>query len=64
MSGKRKSTQDISQTKKRVVLTHAQKRQLCLDAQKTPRPTQEELATLYKIKQNTVSDILKKKKSG
>jgi hypothetical protein len=26
-----------------------------------PRPTQEELATLYKIKQNTVSDIFKKK---
>ena len=58
---KRKSTQDTSQTKKRVVLTHAQKRQLCLDYQKMPRPTQEELATLYKIKQNTVSDILKKK---
>jgi hypothetical protein len=58
---KRKPTQDAFQTKKRVVLTHAQKRQLCLDYQKTPRPTQEELATLYKIKQNTVSDILKKK---
>ena len=58
---KRKSTQDTSQTKKRVVLTHAQKRQLCLDYQKKPRPTQEELVTLYKIKQNTVSDILKKK---
>ena len=25
------------------------------------RPTQEELVTLYKIKQNTISDILKKK---
>jgi len=58
---KRKSTQDTFQTKKRVVLTHSQKRQLCLDYQKTPRPTQEDLATLYKIKQNTVSDILKKK---
>jgi hypothetical protein len=58
---KRKSNQDTSQTKKRVVLTHAQKRQLCLDYQNTPRPTQGELATLYKIKQNTVSDILKKK---
>src|SRR6266496_2091395 len=58
---KRKPTQDAFQTKKRVVLTHAQKRQLCLDSQKTPHPTQEELATLYKIKQNTVSDILKKK---
>ena len=58
---KRKSTQDTSQTKKRVVLTHTQKRQLCLDYQKTPRPTQEKLATLYKIKQNTVSDILKNK---
>ena len=32
-----------------------------MDSQKTPRPTQEELVTLYKIKQNTVSDILKKK---
>ena len=32
-----------------------------MDSQKTPRLTQEELVTLYKIKQNTVSDILKKK---
>jgi hypothetical protein len=58
---KRKAAQDSSQQRKRVVLTHAQKRQLCLDYQKTPRPTQEELATIYKVKQNTVSDILKKK---
>ncbi|PKY33854.1 hypothetical protein RhiirB3_453112, partial [Rhizophagus irregularis] len=58
---KRKLTQNASQTKKRVVLTHAQKRQLCLDYQNTPRLIQEELATLYNIKQNTVSDILKKK---
>src|SRR6266511_289931 len=58
---KRKSTQDTSQIKKRVVLTFAQKQQLCLDSQKTPRLTQEELATLYNIKQNTVSDILKQK---
>jgi Tc5 transposase-like DNA-binding protein/CENP-B-like protein len=58
---KRKSTQDTSQIKKRVVLTFAQKRQLCLDSQKTPRLTQEELATLYNIKQNTVSDILRQK---
>ena len=58
---KRKSVQDTSKPNKRVVLTHAQKRQLCLDFQKIPRPTQEELAALYKIKQNTVSDILKKK---
>jgi hypothetical protein len=61
LQGKRKSVQDSTQLKKRVVLTHAQKRQLCLDSQKTPRPTQEELAVIYKIKQNTVSDILKKK---
>ncbi|PKY44655.1 hypothetical protein RhiirA4_419222 [Rhizophagus irregularis] len=59
--GKRKATQDSSQQRKRVVLTHAQKHQLCLDYQKTPRPTQEELAAIYKCKQNTVSDILKKK---
>jgi len=58
---KRKSTQDTSQIKKRVVLTHAQKRQLCLDHQKTPQPTQDELGALYDIRQNTVSDILKKK---
>ena len=58
---KRKLTQDTFQIKKRVVLTHAQKRQLCLDSQKSPQPTQGELATLYNIKQNTVSDILKKK---
>ena len=62
LQGKRKIAQDSSQPKKRVVLTHAQKRQLCSDSQKTPQPTQEELATLYKIKQNTVSNILKKKK--
>ena len=58
---KRKITHDLSQPKKRVVLTHAQKRQLCLDSQKIPRLTQQELATIYKIKQNTVSDILKNK---
>ncbi|GES96528.1 tigger transposable element-derived protein 6-like [Rhizophagus clarus] len=59
--GKRKSTKESSQPNKRVVLTHAQKHQLCLDSQKTPRLTQTELANLYNIKQNTVSDILKKK---
>src|SRR6266498_5918948 len=58
---KRKSTQDTSQIKKRVVLIFAQKQQLCLDSQKIPRLTQEELAILYNIKQNTVSDILKQK---
>lgn len=58
---RRKDVQDFSQTKKRVVLTHAQKHQLCLDYKQIPRPTQEELAVIYKIKQNTVSDILKKK---
>ncbi|GBC32944.2 CENP-B homolog protein 2-like [Rhizophagus irregularis DAOM 181602=DAOM 197198] len=47
---KRKSVQDTFQPNKRVVLTYAQKRQLCLDSQKTPRPTQEELAVLYKAK--------------
>ncbi|CAB4422555.1 unnamed protein product [Rhizophagus irregularis] len=59
--GKRKTAPDSSQPKKRVVLTHVQKRQLCLDFEKTPRPTQGELAVIYKIKQNTVSDILKKR---
>ncbi|CAB4473441.1 unnamed protein product [Rhizophagus irregularis] len=59
--GKRKSTKESSQPNKRVVLTHAQKHQLCLDSQKTPRLTQTELANLYNIKQNTVSDIFKKK---
>jgi hypothetical protein len=58
---KRKTAPDSSQPKKRVVLTHVQKRQLCLDFEKTPRPTQKELAVIYKIKQNTVSDILKKR---
>ena len=32
-----------------------------MDFEKTPRPTQGELDAIYKIKQNTVSDILKKK---
>ena len=59
--GKRKSTKESSQPNKRVVLTHTQKHQLCLDSQKTPRLTQTELANLYNIKQNTVSDILKKR---
>ncbi|PKC52110.1 hypothetical protein RhiirA1_482245, partial [Rhizophagus irregularis] len=45
---KRKITHDSLQPKKRVVLTHAQKRQLCLDSQKTPRLTQQELAAIYK----------------
>ncbi len=58
---KRKSTKDTSQIKKWVVLTFAQKQQLCLDSQKTLQLTQEELVTLYNIKQNTVSDILKQK---
>ncbi|CAB4440363.1 unnamed protein product [Rhizophagus irregularis] len=43
-----------SKPNKRVIFNTCQ---LCLDSQKTPRPTQEELAALYKIKQNTVSDI-------
>ena len=59
--GKRKSIKESSQPNKRVVLIHAQKHQLCLDSQKTPRLTQTELATLYNIKQNTVSDILRNK---
>ena len=59
--GKRKSIKESSQPNKRVVLTHAQKHQLCLDSQKTPRLTQTELATLYNIKQNAVSDILRNK---
>ena len=58
---KRKSTQDTSQTKKRVVLTHAQKRQLCLDYQKCHDLFKKNLS-LYKIKQNTISNILKKRK--
>ena len=62
--GKRKIAQDSSQPKKRVVLTHTQNHQLCLDSQRTLRLTQEEFAAIYKIKQNTVSDILKKKISG
>ncbi|RGB32335.1 hypothetical protein C1646_762987 [Rhizophagus diaphanus] len=51
--GKRKSIKESFQPNKRVVLTHAQKHQLCLDSQKTPRLTQTELANLYNIKQNT-----------
>ena len=58
---KKKDVQDSSQPKKRVVLTHVQKCQLCLDYKQTPRPTQKEFAIIYKIKQNTVSNILKKK---
>ncbi|GES85996.1 tigger transposable element-derived protein 6-like [Rhizophagus clarus] len=48
---KRKITHDSLQPKKRVVLTHVQKRQLCLDSQKTPRLTQQELAAIYQIKE-------------
>ena len=59
--GKRKSIKESSQPNKRVVLTHSQKHQLCLDSQKMPRLTQTELATLYNIKQNTVSNILRNK---
>lgn len=59
--GKRKVAQDFSKPIKKVVLSYAQKHQLCLDAQQTPRLTQVELAAKYNVKQNTVSDILKKK---
>ncbi|CAB4413281.1 unnamed protein product [Rhizophagus irregularis] len=61
MSEKRKAVQTLSQPRKRVTLTKAQKYQLCLDYQKKPRLTQEQLAIQYGIKQNTVSDILKNK---
>ncbi|UZO18636.1 uncharacterized protein OCT59_009948 [Rhizophagus irregularis] len=61
MSEKRKAVQTLSQSQKRVTLTKAQKYQLCLDYQKKPRLTQEQLAIQYGIKQNTVSDILKNK---
>ncbi|CAB4459808.1 unnamed protein product [Rhizophagus irregularis] len=61
MSEKRKAVQTLSQPRKRATLTKAQKYQLCLDYQKKPRLTQEQLAIQYGIKQNTVSDILKNK---
>ena len=61
MSDKRKMTQQPFQPRKRVTLTKAQKHQLCLDFQKKPQPTQEQLAIQYGIKQNTVSDILRNK---
>ncbi|CAB4437326.1 unnamed protein product [Rhizophagus irregularis] len=61
MSEKRKAVQILSQPQKKVTLTKAQKYQLCLDYQKKPRLTQEQLAIQYGIKQNTVSDILKNK---
>jgi len=61
MSEKRKAVQTLSQPRKRVTLTQAQKHQLCLDYQKKPQPTQEQLATQYGVKQNTVSDILRNK---
>jgi len=61
MLDKRKTTQQPFQPRKRVTLTKAQKHQLCLDFQKKPQPTQEQLAIQYGIKQNTVSDILRNK---
>ena len=43
---------------KRISLTNAQKRQLCLDKAKKPTPTNGELASKYGIKEKTVSAIL------
>ena len=43
---------------KRISLTNAQKRQLCLDKEKKPAPTNGELALKYRIKRKTVSAIL------
>ena len=37
---------------KRISLTNAQKRQLCLDKEKKPTPTNGELASKYGIKGN------------
>jgi len=42
---------------KKISLTNAQKRQLCLDKEKKP-PTNGELALKYRIKRKTVSAIL------
>ena len=43
---------------KRISLTNAQKRQLCLDKEKKPTPTNGELASKYGIKGKTVSAVL------
>lgn len=43
---------------KRISLTNAQRRQLCLDKEKKPTPTAGELASKYGIKEKTVSAVL------
>ena len=47
---------------KRISLTNAQRRQLCLDKEKKPTPTNGELASKYGIKEKTVSAILMARK--
>lgn len=47
--------------KERISLTNAQKRQLCLDKEGKPTPTNNELGSKYGIKVKTVSAILKRK---
>ena len=46
---------------KRKSLTALIKRDICLAKQKTPIPTNKELATAFDISTSTISDILKEK---
>jgi PDZ domain-containing secreted protein len=45
----------------RVILTHAQKKEICTLLSQKPAPTQTAVAYQYGIKQNTVSDIWNKR---
>jgi hypothetical protein len=44
--------------KQRVLLTHTQKKEICILLSQKPAPTQTAVAYQYGIKQNTVSDIV------
>ncbi|GES93842.1 hypothetical protein RCL_jg27314.t1 [Rhizophagus clarus] len=53
LEGKKKVNSRCFSNKEKSCSNTCTKRQLCLDYQKMPRPTQEELATLYKIEKST-----------
>jgi transcriptional regulator with XRE-family HTH domain len=51
----------MSTKRTRSILSLAQKREICLKYEQKPQPTQKQLAEIYGVKQNTISDILRNK---
>ena len=55
------SKENIITKRTRITLSFAQKREICLKYEQKPQPTQKQLAEIYGVKQNTISDILRDK---